>query len=109
VTLAPLAPSRQGTVVLNIGAGIGALVVHTPASFNGREIEVSPVGDLASRTQATVRARIVHGGVRWTMLIGGLPAGRYIIWRDCVTPLAEVEVCGGAVAEFTWPIPSAAV
>jgi hypothetical protein len=51
-----LAPSGQGTVVLNIGAGIGALVVHTPARLHGHEIEVSPVADLAARTHAAVRA-----------------------------------------------------
>jgi len=38
-----LAPSGQGTVVLNIGAGIGALVITTPAALHGHEIEVSPV------------------------------------------------------------------
>jgi hypothetical protein len=108
MTLAPLAPSGQGTVVLNIGAGVGALIVHAPAALNGRDIEVSPVHDLATRTQATVRARFVRGGVRWSMLVDGLPAGRYVVWRDCVTPLGEVDVRGGAVAEFTWAIPSAA-
>ena len=57
-----LAPSGQGTVVLNIGAGIGALVIYTPGSLHGHEIEVSPVTDPAVRTHAAVRARYVRGG-----------------------------------------------
>jgi hypothetical protein len=51
-----MAPSGQGTVVLDIGAGIGALVIHTPGRLHGHEIEVSPVTDLAIRTHASVRA-----------------------------------------------------
>ncbi|MGX6606966.1 phospholipase [Micromonosporaceae bacterium Da 78-11] len=97
------APSGQGTVVLNIGAGIGALVIHTPGNLHGHEIEVSPVDDPADRTHAAVRARYVRSGVCFSEVIEGLPEGRYVVWRDPVTPLAEVDVHGGHVAEFTWP------
>jgi hypothetical protein len=98
-----LDPSGQGTVVLNIGAGIGALVIHTPGSLHGHEIEVSPVEDAARRTHAAVRARYVRDGVRFSVVIDSLPAGRYVVWRDPVTPLAEVELTGGAVTEYEWP------
>jgi hypothetical protein len=98
-----LAPSGQGTVVLNIGAGIGAMVIHTPGSLHGHEIEVSPLADPGSRTHAAVRARYVRDGVRFSVVIDSLPAGRYVVWRDPVTPLAEVDVSGGAVAEYSWP------
>ena len=98
-----LDPSGQGTVVLNIGAGIGALVIYTPGGLHGHEIEVSPVTDLALRTHAAVRARYVRGGVCWSVVIDNLRAGRYVVWRDPVTPLTEVDVPGGAVAEVTWP------
>ena len=103
-----LAPSGQGTVVLNIGAGIGALVIHAPGRLHGHEIEVSPVRDPAVRTHAAVRARYVRGGVRWSVVLDALPAGRYVVWRDPVTPLDEVEVGGGRVTEYEWPIPAAA-
>ena len=99
-----MAPSGQGTVVLNIGAGIGALVIHTPGGLHGHEIEVSPVGDAADRTHAAVRARYVRGGVLWSVVIDNLRQGRYVVWRDPITPLAEVEVTGGAVTEYEWPI-----
>ena len=100
-----LVPSGQGTVMLNIGAGIGALVIHTPAALHGHEIEISPVADPATRTHAAVRARYVSGGVVWSEVIDNLPEGRYVIWRDPVTPLAEVEVDSGTVTEYNWPIP----
>jgi hypothetical protein len=99
------APSGTGTVVLNIGAGIGAMVIHTPGTLHGHEIEVSPVADHTARTHAAVRARYVRDGVTWSVVIDSLPAGRYVIWRDPVTPLAEVDVDGGAVAEYTWADP----
>lgn len=99
-----MAPSGQGTVVLNIGAGLGAVVIYTQGNLHGHEIEVSPVDDPTTRTHAAVRARYVHGGVCWSVVIDSLPAGRYVIWRDPVTPMAEIEVPSGAVAEFTWPV-----
>jgi hypothetical protein len=98
-----MAPSGQGTVVLSVGAGFGALVIHTPGSLHGHEIEVSPVTDPGTRTHAAVRARYVRGGVRWSVVIDSLPAGRYVVWGDPVTPLAEVEVPDGGVTEYEWP------
>ncbi|HEY0531181.1 MAG TPA: phospholipase [Actinoplanes sp.] len=103
-----LVPSGQGTVMLNIGAGIGALIIHTPAGMHGQEIEISPVTDLAVRKHAAVRARYVHGGVVWSEVIDNLPEGRYVVWRDPVTPLEEVDVNGGVVTEYNWPAPVAA-
>ena len=96
-------PSPQGTVVLAVGAGIGALVIHTPAGLHRREVEVSPASDPALRTVAPVRPRYVGGGVAWTVVIDDLPQARYVIWRDPVTPLAEIDVPGGTVTEFHWP------
>jgi hypothetical protein len=103
-----LAPSGQGTVVLNIGAGVGALVIHTPGSLHGHEIEVSPVADESERTHAAVRARYVRSGVLWSVVIDNLAEGRYVVWRDPVTPLAEVDVVGGFVTEYEWPSPEVA-
>jgi hypothetical protein len=98
-----LEPSGQGTVVLNIGAGIGALVIHTPGRLHGHEIEVSPVQDGSRRTHAAVRARYVRSGVLFSVVIDSLPEGRYTIWREQGPALAEVEVRGGAVTEYDWP------
>ena len=101
-----LDPSGQGTVVLNIGAGIGALVVHTPGSLHGHEIEVSPIEDTTRRTHAAVRARYVRDGVMFSMVIDNLAEGRYTVWRDPITPIAEVDVASGMVTEYEWPVPA---
>ena len=102
-----LAPSGQGTVMLNIGDGIGALIIHTPGRLHGHEIEVSPITDPARRTHAAVRARYVHGGASFAVVIDSLPAGRYTVWQDPVTALAEIDVPDGGVAEFAWPVEAA--
>ncbi|WP_433825161.1 phospholipase [Actinoplanes sp. CA-015351] len=99
-----LAPSGQGTVMLNIGGDIGALIISTPGHLHGHEIEVSPAGKPDRRTHAAVRARYVRGGVTFCVVIDALPQGRYLIWQQGDTPLAEVEVRGGSVAEYTWPV-----
>jgi len=104
----PLTPSGQGTVTLDIGGGVGALVIHTPGRLHGHDIEVSPVGDPAARSRAAVRPRYVRGGAVWSVVIAGLRAGRYVVWRDADTPLTEVDVPGGAVAEVDWPRGAAA-
>ena len=98
-----LAPSGQGTVMLNIGGTIGALIINTDARLQGHEIEVSPVQDTGRRTHAAVRARYVRSGVTFCVVIDSLPEGRYVVWQDQDTPLTQVQVRGGAVAEVTWP------
>jgi hypothetical protein len=103
-----MAPSGQGTVVLDIGADIGALVIYVPASRHGDEIEVSPVDDPRRRTHAAVRSRYTGAGVCWSVVIGGLRTGRYVVWRDPATPAGEVDIVGGAVTEFDWPTASPA-
>jgi hypothetical protein len=98
-----LAPSGQGTVVLTIGLGMGALVIHTPGRLHGHEIEVSPVGAPDRRTHAAVRARYVRSGVLFSVVIDSLPEGRYTVWSDERTALTEVDVTDGSVTEYDWP------
>ncbi|GGK28838.1 hypothetical protein GCM10010124_21950 [Pilimelia terevasa] len=98
-----LAPSGQGTVMLNIGREIGALVIHTDDRWHGHEIEVSRAGATGKRTHAAVRARHVQGQVSYCVVIDALPQGSYLIWQDAAEPLARVDVRGGAVTEYTWP------
>ena len=51
-------PSSAGSVVLDIGAGTGALVLFAPADLDGAEIEVSVGADpVAKRTHSQVRKR----------------------------------------------------
>ena len=51
-----IAASGPGTVVLDLGPGVGALVLHATAAEEGREIDISPVGG-GARTHSAVRER----------------------------------------------------
>ena len=102
-------PTGPGVVVLELGAGIGALVLYTPPGLDGEEIEISRDDEpgaqsgKAARTHSRVRARPVPGGTRYAAVYPGLSAGRYTIWRDHKTPAAAATILGGKVSSCHWP------
>jgi len=98
------APSGAGTVVLELGACTGALILHAPADLDGREIEISrnDAAD-AARTHSRVRERRTGTSIRYAAVYPGLPAGDYTIWRDPVTPAAAVTITGGRITSCHWP------
>ncbi len=93
---------QTGSAVLDIGGDIGALILYTPESFRGKEIEVSPKGDDARRTHTAIWGRELDGRVVFAGLYPTLPAGDYTIWWNATTPGGEVTIAGGAVAEVDW-------
>jgi hypothetical protein len=97
-------PSAPGTVVMELGADIGALVLYTPASLNDREIEISRDGHPgAPRAHSQVRPRHMPTVTTYAAVYPGLPAGQYTIWRDEHSPAATVTVAGGQVTSCRWP------
>ena len=97
-------PSRIGTVLLDIGADTGALILHAPAELNGLEIEISPNGSAgAPRIHSRVRERRVGAAVRYAAVYPAVPAGTYTVWRDAVIPAATVTITGGSVTSCRWP------
>ena len=97
-------PSYEGTVVLDIGADVGALVIFTGAGHLGREIEISPAGSTANtRTHVAVRERHVDQRTLYCAVYPGLTAGLYTVWRDEDTPIASVRITGAEITQFTWP------
>ena len=99
-------PSGPGTVIMELGADIGALILFTPADMDGEEIEISCDDEPgAKRTHAQVRARHMPGETRYAAVYPGLPAGRYTVWRDEHSPAAAVTVTvtGGQVSSCRWP------
>lgn len=99
----PYGATGAGTVVLEIGAGTGALVVCTPADLAGREIEISPAGEPARRRHASVRERRGSGGTGYAAVYDRLSPGTYTIWRDQAAPAATVTIVGGQVTSYDWP------
>ena len=97
--------SGAGSVVLDLGDSVGALVLEAPAELDGREIEISPAGGGAGarRTHALVRRRETGTGTSYAAVYPGLAAGSYTVWRGAGTPAGTVVVDGGRVARFRWP------
>ncbi|HEX4061641.1 MAG TPA: hypothetical protein VHY58_11555 [Streptosporangiaceae bacterium] len=99
-----LPPSGLGTVVLDIGASTGALILHTPAELDGREIEIGRT-DVpgAARTHSQVRERRTGASVRYAAVYPELAAGDYTIWRDADTLLTGITIAGGRITTCHWP------
>jgi len=97
-------PSGPGSVVLDLGNDVGALILETPAALLGREIEISPARGVmaAGRTHSLVRERRTATGTSYAAVYPGLVAGRYLIWRHMDTPMGEVTIDGGRVTRFRW-------
>ena len=105
MTEAAPGPSGPGTVVMELGADVGALILFTPAGLDGEEIEISrdDAGLSASgRTHSRVRPRHLPGQTTYAAVYPGLPAGHYTVWR-AHTPVAAVTVTGAQVSSCHWP------
>ena len=96
-------PSGPGTVVLELGAGVGALVLYTSAELDAREIEISPDDQGARRTHSQVRPRHMTTGTRYAAVYPDLAAGAYTIWADEQNPAGRVVITGGLVTNWSWP------
>lgn len=90
-------PTGVGSVVLDVGGEVGALILYTPAAAAGAEIEISAPG--GRRTHACVRERRGGQGTRYAAVYQGLAAGDYTIWGESGTPLARVRVTGGRITQ----------
>lgn len=98
-----LGPSQDGSVMLDIGGDVGALVLHASAEMVGTEIEISPTGDDAHRTHVAIRERRGNGSTRYAAIYPGLHAGDYTLWGLDGQPVMQVSITGGTVAEAQWP------
>jgi hypothetical protein len=104
VTEPAAGPSAPGTVVMELGADIGALVLYTPAGLNGREIEISRDDHPgAPRAHSQVRPRHMPTVTTYAAVYPGLRAGQYTIWRDEQSPAATATIAGGQVTSCRWP------
>jgi hypothetical protein len=92
-------PTSQ--VVLDIGDGIGALIVLAGPELLGREVEASPRDHSWLRTHTEILERRAFGKSFFAAIFPALPAGTYTIWRSEQSG-DEVSIAGGAVAELDW-------
>lgn len=100
-----LRPTLQGSVMVDIGADRGALVISTPPEMVRHEIEISTNEAAAKREHVAVRERLGRGRPsRYAAVFPSLPAGDYTVWRDKGgnEPAASVRIVGGSVTELDW-------
>jgi hypothetical protein len=98
-------PSHDGSVVLDIGGTIGAVVLHVPAELAAMEIDIEGVGRGTTSTHSLVRPRVLPHGTQYAAVYPGLPEGDYRIPATAGFPAADLTVVGGAVAEVDWRTP----
>jgi hypothetical protein len=102
----PPGPSDAGSVVLDIGPGVGAAVILTPVAMNGLEIEYRAAGDPWNEKHMAVRERRGGGEIHYAAIFGPLPEGEYeFLVRGCRSREAElaVTVVQASVTNASWP------
>jgi len=89
-------------VVLDIGADLGALIVHTDAAMLGVEVEISATGHDDQRSHKDVLEREINGRPAYTAVFDKVREGSYTLWVDDVARTRHVVVAGGSVSELDW-------
>jgi len=88
-------------LVLDIGDGIGALVLYADESCLGREIDLTPVGAPRSHHLHTmIRRRRAVGREFIAGVYPEVVEGIYTVWGIDGLPMGEVTIVGGHVSEF---------
>jgi len=92
---------RPEHVLLDLGPGVGALVLRTGADLHGAEIEISPAGRDEERSHKQVHERPVAGRPLYGAVFDSLPAGEYTLWLDDQPLRRDVAVAGEAVTDLS--------
>ena len=97
----------QGSVLLDIGGDVGALVVVAPEEMLGREVEIAPEDEpfqLVHRPHVAVVRRPVAGGEVASLVFPELASGRYALAEKGTADVRLlVDVRGGEVTATNWP------
>jgi hypothetical protein len=94
-----LGPSQNGTVLVDIGGEIGALVLYAPEALLGAEIDLVPARVGVATTHSAVRERQLGQGRIFAAVYPALPEGDYT-----VEPTGQpVLIKGGCITELCWP------
>jgi hypothetical protein len=94
-------PAPSGPAVLDIGGGIGALLVIVPAALLHTEIEVSPAGR-PGRTHTGVHERPMSGSRLPVALFPSLETGTWTLWGHGPCTTRTVEILDGEVSRLDW-------
>jgi hypothetical protein len=89
-------------VVLDIGDGVGALILYTAKELSGQEIEVSPMDDDAKRMHTAIHERRVNGRTVFAGVYPELPEGKYRIWSEDPSKPTTFTINSGLITEIDW-------
>lgn len=89
-------PSWQGSVILDIGNGVGALVLHTSRQWLDHEIDLEPDDPSLTHTHSAVRERRSPQGSSYAAVYPQLHEGRYTI----VGSTQHFTIEGGRVTDL---------
>ena len=92
---------RPEHVLLDLGPGVGALVLRTGAQLHGAEIEISPAGRDEERSHKQIHERPVAGRPLYGAVFDSLPAGEYTLWLDDRPLRRHVSVAGAVVTDIS--------
>lgn len=90
---------RAQPVVLDLGEGVGALIVRTGPELLDEEIEISPAADDGARQHRAVLLRALGTETAPVLVYDGLAEGDYTLWLE-PAERRGIRVAGGAVAEL---------
>ena len=93
--------ARPEHVMLDLGPGVGALVLHTGGELHGAEIEISPTGRDEDRSHKQVHERPVAGRPLYGAVFDSLPAGEYTLWLDDRPLRRRVAVTEATVTDIS--------
>jgi hypothetical protein len=105
-------PSDPGSVTAEIGGNRGAVVVHVPADWAGREIEIRRVPDTWDGTHVAVLARHLSQGEDHSAFFPSVGQGVYELrplhphgpdgHRLAGSEVRTVTVAGGEITDIMW-------
>ncbi len=95
-----LAPSGNATVMLDIGDGVGALVVHAPAEWCGLEIELARPHESHAFVHTEVRERQLPNGSVYAGVFPAVVEGEYTLLPVAGEPARAVTIASGRVTEL---------
>jgi hypothetical protein len=88
--------------VLDIGDGVGALIVRADREMHGVEVEISPADDDGRRSHKEVLERSIGGHPAFTAVFDGLRAGTYTLWTHGEARTRGVTIEASEIAELDW-------
>jgi len=93
-----LPPSWGGSVVLDIGGDVGALLLRTPPTMEGREIDLTPDDATLPHTHSSVRERQLGSEVSYAAVYPSLNAGMYTVEGSN----QRISIVGGRVSDVAF-------